>query len=161
MITNVNCEVSQLVAQFSRHRANLPQIKDTLEKNLNSAEFEKGKFIIELDDVYTQKKIKSLLKESGYLTDSSFNSDLMKVPYEGLIELAEKIYSKKSSQKNFQDIVATKRLAATNRDILRSFKVPGTEIATGNLWDMLQSASKSLKSYIEEQLANRREKNSA
>ena len=56
-----------------------------IEKNLESAEYEKGKFLIEIDDVYTQRKIKSILKDNGCITDSSFNTDLVKMPYEGLI----------------------------------------------------------------------------
>ena len=59
----------------------------------------------------------------------------------------------KKNQKNFKDMIATKKLASENRDILRSIKIPGTDIKTGSLWDLVTTASISVKSHIESKLA--------
>lgn len=130
-----------------------------IEKNLESAEYEKGKFLIEIDDVYTQRKIKSILKDNGCITDSSFNTDLVKMPYEGLISIVEVVYEEKSKTKVYKDLIATKRLAATNREILRSVSIPGTELSTGNLWDMVTSATTSITSAISAKQAAAKAKN--
>lgn len=131
---------------------------ENLEKNLKSAEYEKGKFIIEVDDVYAQKKVKSILKENGFISDSSFNSDMIKIPYEGLISVVEVVCKSKVGTNKYKDILATKRLIEANREILKSISIPGTKLNTISLWDMISSAAASIKSAITEKVSENKQK---
>ena len=132
-----------------------------IEKNLESMFYEKGRVIIELDDIFSQRKIKSLLKENGFLTDSSFNSDLIKIPYEGFVIVVSGLYSHKSKKEGFKDFVATKKLASSNREVLKNIDF-GFNVKSGGLWDVAVSMGQSLKaaiaSYKESMKENKRDK---
>lgn len=131
---------------------------DHIEKNLKSAEFEKGRIIIEIDDVYCQKKLKSILKENGYITDSSFNSDLVKIPYEGFIDIVSELFPDKIGQAKFKDLLETKKLASSNREILRGIEIPGTKFKSGELWDVAVSLGGSVRAAIELKIENLKNK---
>ncbi len=119
-----------------------------IESNIESVEMQKGKLIIELDDVYAMKKMKSMLKKSGFISDSSFNSDLMKVPFAGFVSVVAELYQDKAGQKNFEDLMAAKDLAEANKAIIDTLKIPGTEFGVTTLWDLATKTGKSVTAFI-------------
>ena len=119
-----------------------------IENDLKSSEFEKGRLILEIDDIYCQKRLKSILKEGGFITDSSFNSDLIKIPYEGFITIIAELFPSKKDTLAFKDMIATKKLAQTNRNIIGSIGIPDTDLKLGSVWDLATSLTTSVKSAI-------------
>lgn len=111
----------------------------SLERNINSITFEQGKFVIEVDDLFTKKKLKHLIKLKGFITDSSFNSDLVKIPYEGLFAILEENLPKK--KKELQKL----RLKEQSKEIISSIKIPYTEINTKSVYEILSYTYDTIK----------------
>lgn len=146
-------KIKNMLYEIKLRRADNPQeLIRQIEKSLGSMEIDKGKVIIEMDDLYSKKKLKAILKEKGTVADSSFNSDLMKISFSGFISVVVELFPEKSRQRQVEDLLQTQELAQSFSDLTADLKIPGTDINAKNLWDFACKAAKIVKARIDDAL---------
>lgn len=129
-------KIKNMLYQIKLRRKDNPQdLIAQFERSLDSMEIDGGRVIIEMDDIYSKKKLKAMLKDCGALSDSSFNSDLMKIPVGAFILVVTKLYPEKAKQKHYQDLLEVKRFSESFDDLIDGLKVPGTDLKAKSLWE--------------------------
>lgn len=123
-----------------------------INENIDSVEVQNGKVTLECDDIYFEKKIKSLLKDFGYISDTSFNKELLKIPLRGFLYLIAELYRDREEAERVNKIIASKEFKESSENIWKSLNIPGTSIQAKDILGVLTN----LKKYVGKLLRQKR-----